>query len=398
MTSQKQAVSKLCILSIASIPLVMTLGNSMLIPALPMIEKQLHISSLYSSLLITAYSVSSIILIPIAGFLSDSYGRKKVILPSLILVFVGGLIAAFASWKMENPYSTIMIARIIQGIGAAGAAPIVLPLVGDLYKQDEQASAALGIVETANTFGKVLSPIIGSLLAAIVWYIPFYGISALSLISFLLVVFFVKTPPRKVNKVKIGKFLKNTMQIFKQEGRWLFPLFLVGGFVMFILFALQVYLSNTLESTFHLKGVKKGFILAIPLMVLCISSLVGGKLIKGSKSKMKQVIIFALLLQACSLFLFRGYDSLLLLLVIISMNGLAIGLLLPTLDALITENIERKARGVITAFYSSARFIGVAAGPPATSLLLGDHIGLTSVVAAFFTLYLVFLCFKKLQI
>ncbi len=48
------------LISIASIPLVMTLGNSMLIPVLPMIEKELSITSLQASLLITVYSVVAI--------------------------------------------------------------------------------------------------------------------------------------------------------------------------------------------------------------------------------------------------------------------------------------------------------------------------------------------------
>lgn len=49
------------IASLASISLVMTLGNSMLIPVLPIIEKQLHITSFQTSLLITMYSVVAII-------------------------------------------------------------------------------------------------------------------------------------------------------------------------------------------------------------------------------------------------------------------------------------------------------------------------------------------------
>ncbi|WP_369405064.1 MFS transporter [Piscibacillus salipiscarius] len=88
--------------------------------------------------------------------------------------------------------------RVLQGFGAAGAAPIVLPLVGDLYKDDdEKASSCLGIIETSNTFGKVLSPIVGAALAAIIWHIPFFAISAFSLISLIFVFFFIKVPKEK---------------------------------------------------------------------------------------------------------------------------------------------------------------------------------------------------------
>ena len=184
MEKSADKVSVWCIVSLASIPLVMTLGNSMLIPVLPILEDKVGITSFQSSMIITSYSVAAIFLIPVAGYLSDRFGRKKVILPSLILALIGGLIAGFASWKMDDPYTMIIIGRILQGIGAAGAMPIVLPLVGDLYKDDaEKTSSCLGIIETSNTFGKVLSPILGSVFAAILWFLPFFSISALSLIS-----------------------------------------------------------------------------------------------------------------------------------------------------------------------------------------------------------------------
>lgn len=135
---QNKDVSVWCLISMASIPLVMTLGNSMLIPVLPIFEEKVGISSFQSSMVITSYSVASIFLIPIAGYLSDRFGRKMVILPSLILALIGGLIAGYASWKMENPYTWIIIGRVLQGIGASGASPIILPLVGDLYKDDDE--------------------------------------------------------------------------------------------------------------------------------------------------------------------------------------------------------------------------------------------------------------------
>ena len=80
---QNKDVSVWCLISMASIPLVMTLGNSMLIPVLPIFEEKVGISSFQSSMVITSYSVASIFLIPIAGYLSDRFGRKMVILPSL---------------------------------------------------------------------------------------------------------------------------------------------------------------------------------------------------------------------------------------------------------------------------------------------------------------------------
>ena len=371
--SDQSKVSIWCLASIAAVPLIMTLGNSMLIPVLPILEKRVSISSFQSSLIITSYSVASILLIPIAGYLSDRFGRKMILLPSLAITFIGGLVSGFASWKMSDPYMVIIIGRIIQGIGSAGAFPIILPLVGDLYKDDDEASACLGIVETSNTFGKVLSPILGAALALWIWYIPFFSISVFSLISFLMVLFFIKVPKKKDEPPKLKDFLQQVKKIFHTDGRWLYSVFITGAFIMLILFAVQFYLSNILESKYDIHNIKKGFILAIPLFFLCIASFITGKKIKDNIKAMKILIIISLVISCVSICFTSHIDNLYLLIGVLSIFGAGLGAILPSLDALITENIEKEQRGTITSFYSSARFFGVAAGPPLMSYFLKEN-------------------------
>ncbi len=81
----------------------MTLGNSMLIPILPTIEKKLHISSFQVSMIITIYSIVAILLIPIAGYLSDRWGRKMVMVPSLLIAAIGGAITVGYLGKLIIP-------------------------------------------------------------------------------------------------------------------------------------------------------------------------------------------------------------------------------------------------------------------------------------------------------
>ncbi|MFA1712200.1 MFS transporter [Peribacillus frigoritolerans] len=393
---QNKDVSVWCLISMASIPLVMTLGNSMLIPVLPIFEEKVGISSFQSSMVITSYSVASIFLIPIAGYLSDRFGRKMVILPSLILALIGGLIAGYASWKMENPYTWIIIGRVLQGIGASGASPIILPLVGDLYKDDdEKTSSCLGIIETSNTFGKVLSPILGSLFAAFIWFLPFFSISFFSLISIVLVFFFIKVPKEKDEPKKFKEFWHDTKKIFKKEGKWLYTVFLIGVFVMLVLFGVLFFLSDNLEKIHDLHGIKKGLVIAIPLFFLCVSSYVAGKKIKGELPIMKKIIMISLAVLSISL-VFVGFtkNRVVLLLVITSLVGIAIGALLPTLDAIITQNIEKEQRGTITSFYMSSRFIGVAAGPPVMSLVMKNHINLTYIISGIIGIGIVLIVMK----
>ncbi|MFT9597650.1 MFS transporter [Mesobacillus sp.] len=361
---------KWAIVSIASIPLVMTLGNSMLIPVLPVMEKKMGISAFQSSLIITVYSIVAIFLIPLAGYLSDHIGRKKVIIPSLIITGIGGTISGWASWQMNDGYWVVLIGRALQGVGAAGAFPIVLPLVGDMFKNDDEVSGALGEIETANTLGKVLSPVLGSFLAGIIWFIPFFSIPVFCALSIIMMIFLVKSPKKKQEPLPFKDFIKKIKLIFTENGRWLYAIFFIGAIVMFVLFGVLFYLSDILENKYGIKDLKKGLVLALPLGALCLSSFITGKVIKKNMVLMKWITFSSLVLLGVAVALLSFSRELWFLISMFLVAGIGIGASLPPLDALITESIEKEERGTITSIYSSMRFIGVAAGPPIIALMM----------------------------
>lgn len=377
---------KAALLALASVPLIMTLGNSMLIPVLPGIQAALGITPLQSSLLITVYSVMAILLIPVAGYLSDRIGRRKVIVPSLILAGAGGAICGWAGgWEGvwtgagDSAYGWILAGRLLQGMGAAGAMPIVLPLVGDMFRSEAQVSAGLGLIETANTFGKVLSPIVGSALAILAWQAPFWSIPALCALSLLLLLTLVRVPARRDGAAPpppAKQFLAKVWRLFRINARWLSALFLIGGLAMFILFGLLFYLSETLEKEHGLHGIRKGLVLAIPLAVLCTASFAAGKAIGKRKAAMKWIIAGGCALAAAGIAACLPLEATAVRVACLSVAGLGIGAALPCLDAFLTEGIAKEERGSITSLYSSMRFVGVAAGPPVASLLMRSSVSL----------------------
>jgi MFS transporter, ACDE family, multidrug resistance protein len=382
--------------ALSSIPLVMTLGNSMLIPVLPTMEKKLGISGFQSSMIITVYSLVAIILIPIAGYLSDRFGRKKIIIPSLIIAGIGGIISGWASWQMNDGYWIVLLGRFVQGIGAAGAFPVVIPTVGDMFEDETEVTKGLGLIETSNTFGKVLSPVLGSLLAAWIWFIPFFSIPLFSLIAIGLVFALVKVPKKEKNEKKsqtIKEFTKEIKEILSKEGKWLSAIFVIGIVSMFILFGFLFFLSNVLESKYKIEGVLKGLYLALPLLFLCATSFLTGKFIGKNRTMMKWAIVAGMLTGAGAQVPIFFTDGKWMLLTFLSLASIGVGAALPCLDALITEGIEKEHRGTITSIYSSMRFIGVAAGPPIVALLSKGTtfmilIGV-SAVSAFVALWLI---------
>jgi len=388
------AKQKWAIVSLSSIPLVMTLGNSMLIPVLPSMEKELSITSFQTSMIITVYSIVAIFLIPVAGYISDHIGRKKVIIPSLIIAGIGGLISGWAAWKLTDAYWLILVGRALQGVGAAGAMPIVLPLVGDMFKSEDDVSSCLGLIETSNTFGKVLSPILGSFLAGFIWFLPFFSFPIFCAISVILMIFLVKCPKSEEKPIPFKQFFINVKKTFTEKGRWLYAIFFIGGILMLVLFGILFYLSETFEKEYGIKDLKKGFFLSLPLGALCLASFISGKIIKKNKVLMKWITLISIILAAISIAALWFSIKLWYMLTMFLITGVGIGLSLPCLDALITEGIEKKERGTISSIYSSMRFIGVAAGPPLIAVLMkyASHwifivLSSLSVIAAVITMF-----------
>ncbi|MHC0038567.1 MFS transporter [Pseudoneobacillus sp. C159] len=357
------------ILAIGSIPLILVLGNSMLIPILPKMKTELDISQFQVSLIISAFSIAAAISIPVLGYLSDRFSRKAIIIPALILYGTGGLLAGAAAAWFSSPYTWIMAGRIMQGIGAAGTAPIAMALTGDLFKGGEQ-SRVLGLVEASNGFGKVISPIIGSLLALLFWYAAFFAFPLFCIISVLLTIFFIKEKKAKKEPPPVGKYVKGLASVFKTEGRWLFAAYLTGATCLFTLFGILFYISDILEKDHNIDGVLKGAILAIPLLFMTTTSYITGAKIGKKMRLMKKLIVIGLLLMTISFATLIYFKSLIPFFAILVISSIGTGLTLPCINSFITGSVPTDRRGFVTSLYGSVRFLGVAIGPPIFSKLM----------------------------
>ncbi|MBW5469895.1 MFS transporter [Brevibacillus formosus] len=357
------------LIGLVGVPLVMVLGNSMLIPVLPTMKTEMKLTSLQSSLLITAFSIAAGIVIPFAGYLSDRFGRKIVIIISLALYGLGGLVAGLAALWLDQPYMAIMGGRVLQGIGAAGTAPIAMALVGDLFDGASE-SRALGLLETSNGMGKVLSPIFGSLLALISWYMVFLAFPIICGVVLLMFLFLTKEKKQEKKPLPVKQYMHSIAQVFKQHGKWLVPAFFIGSICLFTLFGVLFYLSDLLEEKYKIDGVIKGFFLAIPLLVMSIAAYVTGIIIKKKLKLMRLFVIIGMFLLATSYILASFVQGAYVLIGILVIGSVGTGMILPCLNSMIVGAVQKTERGMITSLYSGVRFIGVAIGPPIFTWLL----------------------------
>jgi MFS transporter, ACDE family, multidrug resistance protein len=365
----KQKHKGMTIFAISSIPLILVLGNSMLIPILPKMKSVLHISQLKVSMVISAFSIAAAISIPILGYLSDRFSRKAVIIPALILYGSGGLLAGVAAAWFSNAYVWIMVGRIMQGIGAAGTAPIAMALTGDLFKGGEQ-SKVLGLVEASNGIGKVISPLIGALFALLFWYVAFFAFPIFCFLSVLLTIFFIKEKKTKKEPPSFGTYVKGLASVFKTEGRWLFAAYLTGAICLFTLFGILFYISDILEKRYQIDGVLKGGILAIPLLFMTTTSYFTGAKIGKRMKRMKSLIILGLLLMTVSFASLIFFQKLVPFFTVLAVSSIGTGLVLPCINSFISGSVPTDKRGFVTSLYGSVRFLGVAIGPPIFSKLM----------------------------
>ncbi len=156
-------------------------AETMLIPAIPTLIKDFHISYGLSSWLLTAYLISGAVMTPIAGKLSDIYGRKKMLL-IIMAIYAGGVITGgFAI----NIY-TLIITRVIQGFGMA-MFPIAFSMVRDQFPR-EKVSIAQGVITSMFATGAVIGLSIGGIIIQhFGWRMTFFTLIPISIILLLII-------------------------------------------------------------------------------------------------------------------------------------------------------------------------------------------------------------------
>ena len=144
------------IVAIISLPTFMeVLDTSIANVSLDHIAGGLSITIDQATWVLTSYLVANAIVIPISGWLSDAIGRKRYFLISIALFTISSFVCGIAP-----NLTTLVIARVFQGIGGGGLAPVEQSMLVDTFppRQRGMAMAAFAIVVVV---GPVLGPTLG---------------------------------------------------------------------------------------------------------------------------------------------------------------------------------------------------------------------------------------------
>ncbi|MDX9871071.1 MAG: MFS transporter [Clostridia bacterium] len=136
--------------------------------ALPHIVSEIGGGNLYS-LVFSSYMISSIVMIPIFSKLADTYGKKRFYLIGISIFAIGTLYGGLAP---NMP--ALIIARIIQGLGAGILNPVSLALVSDMFTA-EKRGRMIGIFGLVQLLSNLISPLLGkSITAQLGWHWLFF--------------------------------------------------------------------------------------------------------------------------------------------------------------------------------------------------------------------------------
>jgi MFS family permease len=170
---------------LSSLGIIAMSAETMILPAIPDFIEDLDISYEDSSWILAAFLVIGAVMTPIAGRLSDIYGKKKMLLIILGVYTLGLLLGALAT-----NFFSIVIARAIQGIGIS-MFPISFGIIRDKFSP-EKLAIAQGIFSSTLSGGAVIGLILGgSIIENFGWQATFLFVIPLAITLFIIISKFV---------------------------------------------------------------------------------------------------------------------------------------------------------------------------------------------------------------
>jgi MFS transporter, DHA1 family, multidrug resistance protein len=239
-------------------------------PSFPDIVRALHTSESNVGLTITYNLVGFCIAALIYGPLSECYGRRRIMLIGNGILAVGATGCVMAS-SIEG----LLLARFIQGFGAAASAVVVSAIIADVYKVD-QAAKLYGLMNAVFTTLMTMAPVMGGIITSAIGWRGNYGVVALiCIVSLIFLYFSLKETKPFREEIQLRRILSHYKKIFSNPSflsAAAVPSLQYGCYMAFVAIAPFIY-QEAFELTMFSYILHQGAI----IFAFAITSAVSGK-------------------------------------------------------------------------------------------------------------------------
>lgn len=328
-------------------------SNYMVAPLIPAFSREFSVSAYQLGWLIPGYLVAYGISTLVYGALSDWWGRVPMLVLLLCFATTTMLMVSFAgSWR------TLILARILSGVGCGGIVTIALAIVGDSYPyaiQGRPMGRMFGAIAAGIGFGSTLGPILNPLLG---WRNEFRVLACVCCLGIFLVLK-CNCPVINVSKRpdSFGQLMGEYLVVLDtpRGGRTMAFIFCNGAFHGGIF----AWLSLLLISRYHLHDAGIGFaLLGYGLPGIFFGPVIGRL---GDRYGRRYVVPFGFLWAAGCAFLMLPHSPRLVAALIITALSVGFDATHPLMSS-ITTSMDPKHRGQITGLASFANFLGMGIG------------------------------------
>ena len=187
----------LTMLGVLMVMLLASLDQTIVSTAMPRVIADLHGFDRYTWVS-TAYLLTSTVMVPIYGKLSDLYGRKPIFLFGVVVFLIGSALSG-ASQSMNQ----LIAFRALQGIGAGALMPIAIAIVGDLFTPRERGKWQ-GVTGSVWGISAIIGPTLGGWITQNTsWRWVFYVNLPIGIAALLVLIFLMPTLRGRASKVSI---------------------------------------------------------------------------------------------------------------------------------------------------------------------------------------------------
>ncbi len=357
------------LLIVFAVSLIAILGVASVTPSFPSLRAALDVPVENIGLLITVFTLPTLILGPIIGVFADRIGRKKILVPALILFGIAGFSCAFV-----RDFNLLLCLRFLQGVGAAPLLSLSVTLIGDLYSGDKRVTA-MGYNASVSSIGTALYPTIGGALATMGWYFPFM-LPIVAIPVGLWVLFGLKNPEPKGQR-NLKAYLSNALITLKN--RQLFGLFIASAANFVLLYGAYVtYLPSLIADKFGAEPFTIGlFLSSVSVAIAFTASQLGNLARRYSETTL---IRASFVFYAVALAIVPFISSLWLLLIPTTIFGIGLGIGFPSIQTLLATLAPKEYLATVISVNGTFYGLGQTLGP----LLMGLAYGIGGINSVFY--------------